>query len=1181
MQYGVFRKHKREDAIVMKRRILALVLALAMVAGLLPQLSLSAKAADSGTCGDNVTWTLDDTGVLTISGTGKMDNWESTSEVPWYSVRGTITSAVISDGVTAIGKNAFSYCSALSSVSIPGSVTSIESDAFYGCTSLASVSIPNSVTEIGSHSFYSCRSLQNLAIPESVSSLGHYTFAECLGLQTVQIPASLIEMGTAPFAWCDNLTAINVNAANPAFSSVDGVLFNKDQTTLIVYPGGKTGAYTVPDGVVNIGNASFGECAGLTSVVMPDSVTTVGSTAFHTCSALTSVTFGMGIASIGQGAFVYTGLKDVYYPGSASQWAEVTIASENNNLLWATMHYESDSWTPLVKTGTFSYDSHFIDTDAFYHYSYDENWFLKDSTKYQHNLARMSIRVAMAAAKTDYGSIVKLMDDLQFRNIKASYPTPTTETIGYAIGSKQIEDNGEPCTLIAVAVRGGGYEKEWGSNFNVGSGSEHYGFSKAANTVLESLRDYIDVLEINGRIKIWVTGYSRAAAVSNILGHHLNIYGDSGMIRNLDMEDIFVYCFECPRGAIDAQDSAAMAKNIFSIVNPVDAVPKVAPKDWDYGRYGTTYYLPSAETTYSFASLKSNMATTYKAILDNTSTINSGGKVDDAIEAMDCQSGFLDDVVEKAAWHLGGLKDGQPGASHYASAYQSQMIDIGEEIGTEMTMENIADLVYDVLTVAPTFAATHPILLSRTVLHASEIGKAHYPELCLAWMDAISASSLTKAEGVEDEGDEVFGDARSRAVRIGGAESVSVYDSADVLVAQYMNGEVQEIEGSTIGCYIEDGGRLVIWLPLDEEFRVEVEQAAEAVSYQVEELHPEQADPERLVCYPELTAQAGETLTCVAGTASEEPTAYTVTDGDGAAVAPETDLTTDDLQYCAIIASADGNGTVGGSGQFALGETVQLSAQADEGMRFVGWYENDVLVCEDALYRFTAEADRNLIARFEQIPDDEDPDVNPDDNPDDDDPVDEPCDGGADCPGAGFGDMPAHTNWAHEGIDYAVSNGLMNGITTTEFKPNGSLTRAQLVTILYRVAGQPESAYTGRFTDVPANAWFVKAVEWAAANGIVNGYSDGTFLPNKSITREQIATILYRYSGAPDVSGDALAGYPDVRDVHSYATDAMNWAVQNGLINGVSTGGVSYLRPQNTATRAQIAAIMMRYLENM
>ena len=172
-------------------------------------------------------------------------------------------------------------------------------------------------------------------------------------------------------------------------------------------------------------------------------------------------------------------------------------------------------------------------------------------------------------------------------------------------------------------------------------------------------------------------------------------------------------------------------------------------------------------------------------------------------------------------------------------------------------------------------------------------------------------------------------------------------------------------------------------------------------------------------------------------------------------------------------------------------------------------------------------------------------------------------------------------DWFYGDVEYVYEEGLMNGTSGTRFDPNGVLTRAMVVTILYRMEVEPEAVRTfNTFSDVSRSDWYGEAVEWAAANGIVNGYSDGRFGPNDPITREQLAAILYRYASFKgfDVSKadtTSLAGYPDAAKVSGYAVPAVQWAVGKGLINGVS----GKLAPQNTATRAQVAAIIHRFLE--
>ena len=217
----------------MKKRIFSFVLAVLMIASLLPATALAVDIVDSGTCGakgSNLTWTLDSEGVLTISGSGDMHGYGS-SDAPWYGSRSRVKSAVIAEGVTSIGESAFENCRSLTSVTIPNSVTSIGGCAFDECWSLTSVTIPDSVTSIGDSAFASCTSLTSVTIPDSVTSIGGGAFNGCTSLTSV----------------------------------------------------------TIPDGVTIINDAVFNGCTSLTSVTIPDSVTSIGGSAFYNCTSLTDV----------------------------------------------------------------------------------------------------------------------------------------------------------------------------------------------------------------------------------------------------------------------------------------------------------------------------------------------------------------------------------------------------------------------------------------------------------------------------------------------------------------------------------------------------------------------------------------------------------------------------------------------------------------------------------------------------------------------------------------------------------------------------------------------------------------------------------------------------------------------------------------------------------------------------
>ena len=189
------------------------------------------------------------------------------------------------------------------------------------------------------------------------------------------------------------------------------------------------------------------------------------------------------------------------------------------------------------------------------------------------------------------------------------------------------------------------------------------------------------------------------------------------------------------------------------------------------------------------------------------------------------------------------------------------------------------------------------------------------------------------------------------------------------------------------------------------------------------------------------------------------------------------------------------------------------------------------------------------------------------------------------CPGAGFTDMPAYSSWAHEGLDYCIQNGIMSGMSATTIAPDGVTTRAQLVEMLYCQAGSPKATKASPFTDL-TESWYVDAVNWAAEKGVVSGTSATTFSPNATITRQDMATILYNYAkNVLDLNvfqTADLTGYPDYSSISGYARTPMSWAVAQGVICGVgNANGVTTLEPKGDATRAQTAAIVMRFCQNV
>ena len=289
---------------------------------LLSACTFSAYAAIiDGTCGDNLTWTLNTKdSTLVISGEGEMDSYIDMHVFPsWIEYKSYIKYVTIQDSVTSIGdytfylpaeyenirsitlgnsvktigSDAFSSCPSLTSVTIPNSVTSIGGSAFSGCSSLTSITIPNSVTSIENGVFSSCSALTSVTIPNSVTSIGGSAFSGCSSLTSITIPNSVTSIGNQAFSGCSGLTSITI--PNSVTSIGESAFEDCSSLTSI----------TIPNSVTSIENGVFSSCSALTSVTIPNSVTSIGDRAFFNCSGLTSVTIGNSVTSIGSDAFRY------------------------------------------------------------------------------------------------------------------------------------------------------------------------------------------------------------------------------------------------------------------------------------------------------------------------------------------------------------------------------------------------------------------------------------------------------------------------------------------------------------------------------------------------------------------------------------------------------------------------------------------------------------------------------------------------------------------------------------------------------------------------------------------------------------------------------------------------------------------------------------------------------------
>jgi hypothetical protein len=274
---------------------------------------------------------------------------------------GKTVSYTIPGTVTNVESRAFQGCAGLTSVVVADSVTRIGSHAFSGCRHLTGVTLGGGVTSLEEYAFRDCVSLQSISIPESVTSIGDAAFFGCASLPSIVIGKSLTSIGAGAFSYCTGLGAITVDPLNPSYSSVDGVLFDKGQATLIQFPPGKGGGYEVPGKVASIERGAFDFCTNLTSVTIGNDVTNIGYFAFCSCTGLERVTIGAGVQSIGEIAFLQcTALKGVYFQGNAPSLGLDVFAFDTNSVIyylpqatgWGPMFggRPTAQWNPQIRT---------------------------------------------------------------------------------------------------------------------------------------------------------------------------------------------------------------------------------------------------------------------------------------------------------------------------------------------------------------------------------------------------------------------------------------------------------------------------------------------------------------------------------------------------------------------------------------------------------------------------------------------------------------------------------------------------------------------------------------------------------------------------------------------------------------------------------------------------------------
>ena len=759
-----------------------------------------------------------------------------------------------------------------------------------------------------------------------------YMFNMCSSLASLNISSFDTYNVTSMFCMfsdCSELTSLDVSSLS-LYSAVDiDRMFENCSNLSTIYCAGSTTNWSGPEGF-----DMFSGCEALSGI-----------------DGATEVLFDSSCV-------------DGYMAKSASLGGYFTPKNSSSEL--------DELFTPVslrsFKEKGFLFRSSIKDEDSInYTYDYDDNWIFSYRFADQYSLLKTSIRVAMAAqgAKEDKGygpaNIKNMMKTMGFKYTDSSieYPKPqkeTPNTIGSAIGLRNLKmPDGSKKSVILVAIRGGGYGSEWGDNFRVGKSTytASRGFSIAADQVRNRLAEFITKYNqyISNDLYIWITGYSRAAATSNLLAASL-ISGNK-RIEGVSPEKVMAFCFECPLTTTDTLANNVIYDNIINIINPVDFVPKVPLTKWLFRRYGMTYTIPSAETRSHYSErYQIPMLNRYAKLL----YVNGIDENKEVYKEVHGQASLLDDFMDN-------LGDGIS-RNIYHTDFEEQCVDIfakylGED-GRQLDWIKAACAVVRLLG----SSTRRPIVTAKVTglfkdLDSSPGSYAHYPELCLSWVDTLSGFSEYSKKQTN----------LYRYILVNCPVNITVRDSEGSIVGLIENDEVEEIEDGIV-TRVDDDGQKVFILPQDEEYTIEMEATDDGeVNYSVQEYNFESGTIEKAINYKSIEVEAGDELVGTATVIPEEEEAEYILQHaeDGNMITPDEVLVGDEVVEYLVEVTGGENGTITGGGLYVKGEFSQVTAVADEGYEFEGWFVDGERVSIESEYRFAVENDIALEAKFSKV----------------------------------------------------------------------------------------------------------------------------------------------------------------------------------------------------------------------
>ena len=963
-------------------------------------------AEKGGFCGTFLLWDLTDDGTLIISGTGDMADYTNIYRAPWYAHTSKIKKVVIEDGVTSIGDY-----------------------AFFGCAGFTSIEIADSVTSIGNCAFYECQSLSGISLPENLESIGKSAFYNCKRLTAISIPAKLTDIANDAFIDCKSIAAFTVHEENPVYCSENGVLFNKDKSALVCYPAGKLDTqYSVPDGVFAILDSAFYNCAVLEAITLPESLQSIGEFAFRNCTNLLSLHIPADVTAIGNGAFINTVRlvsltasidntafctmdnvlynKDMteliccaaeavpiefvvpqsvqvirdfafdgcatmcaisigkklsrvgksafatctylcvaYYGGSESQWDAIDFGAFNSPLLTAEKHFSGST----TYKGLTAY--------------LEDSFFESDSVNYNHELAKFCALFTVIGYNENYSQpdvvMQKLIDcgfNVDMDNIVND---AGQEEVNHFIAHQEILVDGEWQTLIFAGFIGS-YLKQWISNFDPGTGETHKGFTNAKNYVYERLENYIKELGIEkDKTKILLTGHSRGAATCNLVARELISNG-----KYASPDSIYAYAFATPNSTSLPERKNAEYKRIFNIVNPEDLVTKMIPSAWEYGRYGITYTLPSETNDCLHFLYSTKMHLEYNNMVSDEGYTPFPGGEEPTYKIIHSFTKQVSDInemyKERFIWAHDKISM-QQFITQTLCAYKANPDGSDEQniaalniFSTALTPDDNSELITEFAQYLVKYQGIGGF--TGGAVMDDYINEAHDARTYCAYMFSLTEEELQRNR-------EAYNGTVNCPV------DVEIYNNTTgELVGRIVNNVVDEEIAAKENAVVMsvEGDSKSFWLPSNGDYEVKlIGNDDGTMDYTISEIDSDIGEVKRANFF-DVEITDGFTMTADMSSDDFAIEEAELVLEDGATLQPSEIMDEGEITTYTIEITATAGGTAGSSRTVNSGDYVSLTATANDGWTFVGWFENDELISAEADLAFVAKSDRTLTARFEQ-----------------------------------------------------------------------------------------------------------------------------------------------------------------------------------------------------------------------